>query len=245
MKRKILKILIIIFQSAFLIGVLCVWIFTANANNNRMKENADEPTVYFDRDVNDDAFNDADEVIKQVKQDAKKRDFYFIEKNLKEKSSIKNVDVYANFSGRIFIDIQEFKPLLRVENAKHKVFYITEDSTFMEHSIKYPAKVMLANGNIKDNDSILLSNLYCLAKRINKNDFLRDFIDEIYVVDNKHVEIYSKTPNQKIVFGNFARTDEKLVLLEAYFVIGMQKTGWRNYTELDLRYKDQIVCRNK
>jgi hypothetical protein len=73
---------------------------------------------------------------------------------------------------------------------------------------------------------------------------LRDFIDEIYVVNDKNVELYSKIPNQKIILGNFLRIDEKLTFLEAYFVVAMRQTGWRNYTELDLRYEEQIVCRN-
>jgi cell division protein FtsQ len=48
--------------------------------------------------------------------------------------------------------------------------------------------------------------------------------------------------DQKIIFGEFADSMQKWKKLKVFYKEAMPFVGWRKYRNLDLRFRNQIVC---
>ena len=48
--------------------------------------------------------------------------------------------------------------------------------------------------------------------------------------------------NHKIVFGGVENLESKFEKLMFFYKKGLNKTGWNEYSEINLKYKDQVVC---
>ena len=90
-----------------------------------------------------------------------------------------------------------------------------------------------------------LFKIYKLALFINKNDFLKAFVEEIFINQRNEIEIIPKIGDQVIQFGDIDRMDEKFTYLKAFYHSNTTKGGWNKYATLSLKYKNQIVCSKK
>jgi cell division protein FtsQ len=135
----------------------------------------------------------------------------------------------------------------------------------MPLSEKYTANVIVANGNIlesyattykaslnlitKDSTSKknkTLQELYAMAKYISTDPFWKAQVQQIYVNEDRDMEIVPMVGNQKIIFGDTIAMDEKFKKLLTFYQQGLNTTGWWNkYSTINLKFKNQIVCTKK
>ena len=81
-----------------------------------------------------------------------------------------------------------------------------------------------------------------LARYINKDDFWSAQIEQLYVNENGDIELIPRVGNQKIIFGDATQMKEKFNKLFILYTKGFDKTGWNNYSAINLKFNDQVVC---
>lgn len=174
---------------------------------------------------------------------------------------IEDAEVYADLHGKLNVKVKQRTPLVRVFNNLGESFYIDEYGQLMPLSEKFTSRVIVANGFIKDSyhnayaanlnevanvDSLskttLLDDIYLIAKRFENDEFWSAQIQQIYVDENQEIVLIPRVGNHKIVIGDRDNLERKLNKLMIFYKEGLNKTGWNQYSVINLKYKNQVVC---
>lgn len=166
-----------------------------------------------------------------------------IESKIEQQKNIENAEVYVTLDGRLQIDVKEKEPIVRVKSVNQKEFYMDKEGAIFDLSSNYTKRLLVANGNIKD--SLDLSSITALANHINGDPFLKSQIIQIYIKENKEIELIPRVGNHNILLGRIDGYKEKFKKLKLFYSEGVKQTGWNNYKEINLKFKDQIVCVKK
>lgn len=179
-----------------------------------------------------------------------------IEKQVGNFPSARKADVYMTVAGKVKIDIRQRKPVLRVFNKEGGSFYIDEEGWLMPLSEKFTSRVLVANGNIdgtysgrykssvagtEGND--ILRDLFMLTKYINGSEFWSAQITQLYVNAAHEIELIPRVGNHTILFGDIKDMAEKFEKLMVFYTKGLKKVGWNSYSQINLKYKNQVVCK--
>lgn len=178
-----------------------------------------------------------------------------IERLLNNNPSIKNAEVYSTIDGYLKVDIIQRKPLLRIFTNKQQSYYIDSEGWLMPLSNKYTSNIIIANGeifeqyssnyqvNVNDlEENHILRQLYDISTFATNNDFWNSQIVQIYVNEKNDVELIPRVGNHNIIIGDANNLKEKMDKLMIFYKKGLSKTGWNEYTTINLKYKNQVVC---
>lgn len=165
-----------------------------------------------------------------------------IEEELKKNEMISSIEVYKTPSGLIKLEVKQKIPILRVIGTKGN-FYVDNQGSTMPVSPRYVAHVPIATGHVEK--EFAMSDLYNFALFLQKNEFWNNQIEQIYVHANGDAELIPRVGNHRIVLGSFENFEEKLDNLHLFYKQAVPKLGWEKYSEINLKYKNQIVCTKK
>lgn len=87
-----------------------------------------------------------------------------------------------------------------------------------------------------------LKQLFDLARFISNDKFWNSQISQIFVNKNNDVEMIPRVGNHNIVLGEATDLEEKFQKLLIFYKKGLNNTGWNNYSAINLKYKNQVVC---
>ncbi len=181
-----------------------------------------------------------------------------LERKIGNNSAIKDAQVYKTIDGKLHIEVKQRKPIIRVFSLNDS-YYMDEFGKLMPLSQKYTSRLMVVNGYVNEPFSIryqlnysaltdtlasvtLLDDIYILASYIDKSAFWRAQIEQVYVNKDLEFELIPKVGNHKIVLGGVDNLTTKFNKLMIFYKKGLPKTGWNEYSEINLKYKNQIVC---
>lgn len=181
-----------------------------------------------------------------------------IEQKINNNPSIKDAQVYKTIDGKIMVRVKQRKPIARIY-SKNDSYYLDEFGKLMPLSPKYTARVMVVSGNLNEpfasryqfnyqflQDSIqpktLLDDIFILTDYIDKSEFWKAQIEQVYVNKDLEFELIPKVGNHKIVLGGIDYLVNKFNKLMVFYKKGLPKTGWNEYSAINLKYKNQIVC---
>jgi cell division protein FtsQ len=154
-------------------------------------------------------------------------------------------------------------PIVRIINMHDEQFYIDKQGKFMPVSSHYTPPVIVANGyifnsytemNIQDQvavsdtsaDSLaiphMINQVYTLAKYIEGDSFWTANTEQIYVNSTQELELIPRIGNHRIIIGDTTNLDDKFKRLMVFYQEGLSKTGWNNYSVINLKFRDQVVC---
>ncbi len=188
-----------------------------------------------------------------------------LEQSLNSHENIANAEASVSIDGRVKVYVTQRKPILRIINEAGDSYYMDDKGNLMPLSDKYTAKVLVANGKIKESygkyykrtmemiaaDSAtkaktLFDELFAMATYIDADEFWKAQVQQIYINEDKDMELIPMVGDQKIIFGDTTKMDEKFKKLLIFYNQGLNKTGWwNNYTTINLKFKNQIVCTKK
>jgi cell division protein FtsQ len=267
--KKLKKILFITLWSVLIAGLLVSMGFVNKEQDSlrckslEIKVNQDDELYFLDKmDIAKLIHDRGDSIIGQPKSTVNVAE---IEHALKSHEDIANAKVCMTIDGRVKVEVNQRKPILRVINTSGDSYYLDSNGKLMPLSEKYTAKVVIANGNITDayatrymysmkdiaKDTVLKKNtmldqLYAMATYINNDEFWKAQVQQIYVNDDKDMEIVPMVGNQKIIFGDTTVMEEKFKKLLTFYQQGLNTTGWWDkYSTINLKFKNQIVCTKK
>lgn len=183
-----------------------------------------------------------------------------LEKTLDNHSHILKSEVVKEYDGVLEVNVVTRRPIARIINFKGESFYLDSEGKLMQWSEKHTARVPVFTGNIYEtyarckgidyskidiNDSLLKSpgmyGLYRLAQYIDRSEFWRAQVEQVNVSDE--LELIPTAGDHLILLGDYSGLEEKFNKLFILYKEGLNKVGWNIYSEIDLRFHNQVVCR--
>jgi len=186
---------------------------------------------------------------------------YKIEQEIYKMAAVRDVQAFKLARGVLRIEITQRKPVLRIFNANGQTYYIDDSGKILPYLSGFAANTLVANGNIVEpfkvvpnlditthaNDSYgskgyFIYKLFELARYVSNDNFWNAQIEQIYVRNQNHVELIPLVGPQIIVMGNLENYDIKLKKLRLFYEKALPAEGWNKYSEINLKFKNQIVC---
>ncbi len=173
-----------------------------------------------------------------------------LEDRLKANPFIEYAKVYVDMNGIIHTDVKQRVPVLRVLNIAGQDFYVDKNGLKVPLSDHFTARVLVANGKITEGfagkvDTLrtkLAKDLFLTAKFISQDSLWNDQIVQLFVNDDKDMELVPRVGNQKIILGNADLLEEKFKNLLVFYKKAIPMVGWDTYSAINLKFKGQIVC---
>ena len=184
-----------------------------------------------------------------------------IESTLYSIPFIEKVDVFTTIEGNVEINIEQKKPIAKIFNKFNQSFYIDDKGKLMPSSGKYTARLIVANGNISDyyspytklnvsdslgKDTVVMKTavykIYRMVQNIDKDDFWKAMIEEIFINNKGDIELFTKIGEQTVIFGDLENMKEKFDNLLIFYKHGLNRVGWNKYKTINIKYKNQVVC---
>jgi cell division protein FtsQ len=88
----------------------------------------------------------------------------------------------------------------------------------------------------------MIKKVYTLSTYVHENAFIDAITEQIFVKKGDLI-IIPKINNQKVVIGDTTNIPEKFEKLIDFYVDGLNHIGWDKYQIINLKYKNQIVCK--
>lgn len=184
-----------------------------------------------------------------------------IESTLNDNPYVYSAEVFVGFNADVNINLIQRKPLVRIFNKQNQQFYLDDKGVKMPVKQGVPARVVVANGNISSvytpfissvssqrsdtsnliKDTVLFS-VFKIAEYLSHNEFFKAQIEEIFVNEQKEIELFTKLGDQTILFGGIDNMEDKFSKLKVLYKEGFNKTGWDKYSIINLKYNNQVVC---
>lgn len=187
-----------------------------------------------------------------------------IENFIKSISQVKTAQVFQSINGQWKIDVELREPIARIYNKSNQNFYLDEDGNTFKTTEKHTARVPIITGEIDDlqssesvheiinNDSLIsirkLDDIYRISRYVCNDTLFHSLIGQIHLQKNGDFILVPLVGDQQIVFGSAYSTDEvegKFKKLTIFYNEAMPYEGWTTYSEINLKYEDQIVCKKK
>jgi cell division protein FtsQ len=67
----------------------------------------------------------------------------------------------------------------------------------------------------------------------------------MHLEENEDIILIPRVGYQQIVFGKPVNVEDKFRKLKLFYEKGISDKGWNNYSYINLKFKNQIVCTKK
>ncbi|HOP03558.1 MAG TPA: hypothetical protein PL017_02705 [Tenuifilaceae bacterium] len=184
-----------------------------------------------------------------------------LEQRFRTQNTVKDVAIFKTANGNLNINVTQRVPMVRVINKYNQGYYIDSEGQLLPLSQNYTSHVMVINGNIVepfkispnvkimdwadslDYDSYpLICKLYELAKFIHSDPFWNAQIAQVYVESPNDIELIPRVGLHVVQFGDLTNIETKFKKLRLFYEQALPAEGWNKYKEINLKYKNQIVC---
>lgn len=115
---------------------------------------------------------------------------------------------------------------------------------FQEGLLKASSKFANLSPNQADSVQMLKQyiDLYEMAKFITEDEFWNAQVSQLFVNNDKEFELIPRVGNHEIIFGEADKIPFKFQKLMVFYKKALPKTGWNEYSTINLKFKNQIVC---
>lgn len=166
---------------------------------------------------------------------------------------IKQSDVNINLKTYMDVDIEEYDPIVRVYNNSGKSVYMDADGNIFPSSDIYTPHLLIVNGvdfpanelgNIdnevyKDTD---FPATFLLITKVLDDVYAKCCVKQIFLDKKKNYIFSMNNTNIIVIFGDVNNIDEKLFKMKHFFDKMQGNPELDNYKEINLNYKNQVVC---
>lgn len=164
-----------------------------------------------------------------------------IEQTVIDHPMVRRAECYLNPRNEVCVRLTQRVPLLRVQ-VPGENYLIDRDRLAMPAREVVRDSVLVATGAV--GMRIATGQLADFAEWLENNRYWRERVHHVYVQSPQMVYIYLKGANQpRIVMGPLANYDRKLAKLRIFMEKGQEATQHTNYSELDVRFRGQVVGR--
>lgn len=184
------------------------------------------------------------------------------ERHIAANPSVKRAEVYTKHGGTFAVKVYQREPILRVITSEGDSYYLDKEGYVMPTSANYTARVPVASGFVLDkqyemqrynvasmSDSLknesCLDDLYTLATFVRNDEFWKTQVQQIIVEADGELTVVPTVGDHHILLGHTDKLERKFKKLKLFYLKGLNKTGWDQYSHINLKYKDQVICTKK
>ena len=230
---------------AFLLLALVVFLYAFSSQKNNHRNLSDltvsfvgTENLYITHETVNKLLIQKDEGITSVPKDI--LDLNELESALTSNSMIKSAEVYVTVNGQVKAEIEQRKPIARVNT--NVSYYIDDEGYYMPLSSNHSARVPLVTGFIDKNQ---LENVFIIADKIHNDAFLKKHIVEIQQNKEKSINLKTRVLDFEIALGKLEHLDKKINNLKAFYQKAKKDNALINYSKVNLKFENQVVCTKK
>ena len=176
-----------------------------------------------------------------------KWDMSEMERRVETNPFVRDAEVYRDVKGNVLVRVKQRKPIGRMYHQYEKDSYIDEFGDLLPTTDRHTARVPLLEIEGLSWESNLTEttygeNLLNLLNHIESDDFWRAQIAHLVVRKNGQIEMIPQVTRQTILFGMPEDVENKFDKLMIFYKKILPTKGWNNYTTVNLKMKDQIIC---
>jgi cell division protein FtsQ len=168
-------------------------------------------------------------------------DLHKLEVAILDHEMVENASVFLTVDGLLKTKIKQRTPIARVLTDS-KSYYIDREAKIMPLSENHSSRVLLISGNISEADT---NNIYLLVTKILGDEFLKEQIIGAEKIKNNEFVLSSRIGDQNIELGTIENLDMKFKNLKSFFNKTMTDNSIDNYSSINLKYNNQVVCTKK
>lgn len=184
-----------------------------------------------------------------------------LESIIRNNPFVKTAEVFSSIDGKLYVEVIQRTPIVRVINHLGESFYIDDQGTFMPLSGQYTARVPVANGYLFDREAerniiqyseeqradtsirrSRIDEVFRVAQFLQSDPFWLAQTEQLYVNVNGDIELVPRVGNHTILLGDASRLETKFRNLQWFYREALNKKGWGEYKIINLKYQDQVVA---
>ncbi|UQD55050.1 cell division protein FtsQ/DivIB [Flavobacterium sp. K5-23] len=167
-----------------------------------------------------------------------KLDLNKLESILDSNDMIEKSDVFVSVDGILKAVVKQKTPVARVFDTRGS-FYVDSEGDKMPLSDNFTARVPLVSGVIDEKNHDDLAELF---RVIHNDPFLKKNIIGIQIMPNGSLKMFNRNFNYQIDFGGIINVERKFKNYKAFFQKAVLDSSLYNYSKIDLRFTQQVVC---
>lgn len=164
-----------------------------------------------------------------------------LEKQVIEHPMVESAIAFITVNGQLKVSVKQRAPIGRI-NSKTASYYIDRLGKVMPLSENYTARVPIVTGISKSDN---LEGLYTLLTIIRADEFLKKQIIGVHKMENDQYKLMTRIGSHEIVFGKVENLRLKFKNLKAFYNYTMKNKTIDNYSVINLKYNNQVVCTKK
>ncbi|MCF0179106.1 MAG: hypothetical protein HUJ97_02500 [Bacteroidales bacterium] len=164
---------------------------------------------------------------------------YEIVRLIENNKLVRRAYCYHTPDSSLRVDIEQRKPVLRVQSTTIGDFYIDKEKIFMPVQVVIPMQIPIATGYISK--ETVENELLPIAEYLSDNGFWRDAITQIYVNTNGDIELIPRVGHHSILIGDSYNLEEKLDNVRTFYDKVLNKKGWNYYKIINVKFANQVI----
>lgn len=163
----------------------------------------------------------------------------YLESLLNANPFVEHAKVFKSVDGALKVDIEQKKPILRINNGVDEEYYLGEDLTKIPLSNLYAVKVMMVGGAIDSADYVGLKDL---SEIVMADKLLKKHIIAVKKQAPNSFNLLVNKGDYIIEFGALDNIEEKFDNLKLFYEQYLGKVGLSYYEKINLKFNNQIVA---
>ena len=156
---------------------------------------------------------------------------------------VESANVFITSNGTVKATVQQREPVFRVISETMGDFYVDKDRRIMPVSPSFAVYVPVATGRI--DEEYAKSELFDFAMFLNNNADWDAWIEQIVVESRNEVVLIPRAGNFRIIMGSLDDYPVKLNKFVRFVDGGLNVVGWNRYSDINLKFENQVVCTRK
>jgi len=138
-------------------------------------------------------------------------------------------------------------------------YFVDAEGVVIRRRNLYTPRLHIVGGNINISQAMLngvsvldtsiknsiLKDIYHIIRYVNADSFWSAQIDQIYVDRYDEIDLIPRVGNHIVHLGTAENFEGKLRNLEVFYDKVLPEVGWNTYSNINLAFKDQIVCKKR
>jgi cell division protein FtsQ len=170
-------------------------------------------------------------------------DLKVLEEILVKHSLIDRVECYKTPGGKLYVEVTQRVPVLRVFGKNGENYFVDNKGTIMSPETKCIAHLPVVTGNVEK--SFALTDLHEFALFLQKNKFWSAQIEQINILKGREIELVPRVGDHIVFLGKMDNYESKLSRLKKFYQKGLNKVGWNKYERINVEFDNQIICTKK
>lgn len=180
-----------------------------------------------------------------------------IEKELKQIKELESAEVFYTVDGVLHVEARQRDPVMRIISSYGNSYYIDNEGVIIPHTGVYTPRVIIVSGSISVPDEYIsrgainipddniISQLFELIRELNASELWSGQFEQVWVTEKGDIELIPRVGNQLVKLGSPEKVHERLQNLEAFYLGMIDEVGWNKYSEINLMFEGQIVCKKR